>query len=151
MKKYILEFVRRGLTAFGVGPVILAVLYLALHRQGIVQTLTVNEVCLGIFTLSALAFVAGGMNVIYRIERMPLMVAILIHGIVLYASYLLTYLVNGWLDWGTLPILVFSGIFVVGYLGIWTIIYIIIRKNTTKLNEKLQQKQQQEDNLQLLL
>ena len=144
MKKYILEFVRRGLTAFGFGPVILAVLYLALHRQGIVQMLTVNEVCLGIFTLSALAFVAGGMNVIYRIERLPLMVAILIHGIVLYASYLLTYLVNGWLDWGTLPILVFSGIFVVGYLGIWAIIYIIIRKNTTKLNEKLQQKQQQE-------
>ena len=144
MKKYILEFVRRGLTAFGFGPVILAVLYLMLHRQGIVQTLTVNEVCLGIFTLSALAFVAGGMNVIYRIERLPLMVAILIHGIVLYASYLLTYLVNGWLDWGMLPILVFSGIFVVGYLGIWAIICIIIRKNTTKLNEKLQQKQQQE-------
>ena len=144
MKKYIQEFVRRGLTAFGFGPMILAVLYLVLHRQGVIQVLTVNEVCLGIFTLSALAFVAGGMNMIYRIERLPLMPAILIHGSVLYASYLLTYLVNGWLDQGAVPILVFSGIFVVGYLGIWAIIYVIIRKNTTKLNEKLQQKQQQE-------
>ena len=144
MKKYIQEFVRRGLTAFGFGPMILAVLYLVLHRQGVIQVLTVNEVCLGIFTLSALAFVAGGMNMIYRIERLPLMPAILIHGSVLYASYLVTYLVNGWLDWGTVPILAFSGIFGIGYLGIWAIIYVIIRKNTTKLNEKLQQKQQQE-------
>ena len=144
MKKYILEFLRRGITACGFGPVILAVLYLVLHRQGVIQVLTVNEVCLGIFTLSALAFVAGGMNMIYRIERLPLMPAILIHGSVLYASYLVTYLVNGWLDQGAVPILVFSGIFVVGYFGIWAIIYIIIRKNTTKLNEKLQQKQQQE-------
>ena len=144
MKKYILEFLRRGVTACGFGPMILAVLYLVLHRQGIVQVLTVREVCLGIFTLSALAFVAGGMNMIYRIERLPLMPAILIHGSVLYASYLVTYLVNGWLDWGTVPILAFSGIFGIGYLGIWAIIYVIIRKNTTKLNEKLQQKQQQE-------
>ena len=144
MKKYILEFLRRGVTACGFGPMILAVLYLVLHRQGIVQVLTVREVCLGIFTLSALAFVAGGMNMIYRIERLPLMPAILIHGSVLYASYLVTYLVNGWLDWGTVPILAFSGIFGIGYLGIWAIIYVIIRKNTTKLNEKLQQKQQRE-------
>ena len=144
MKKYILEFLRRGVTACGFGPMILAVLYLVLHRQGVIQVLTVNEVCLGIFTLSALAFVAGGMNMIYGIERLPLMLAILIHGGVLYASYLVTYLVNDWLDWGTVPILAFSGIFVAGYLGIWAIIYVIIRKNTTKLNEKLQQKQQQE-------
>ena len=144
MKKYILEFLRRGVTACGFGPMILAVLYLVLHRQGIVQVLTVREVCLGIFTLSALAFVAGGMNMIYGIERLPLMLAILIHGSVLYSGYLLTYLINGWLDRGAVPILVFSGIFVVGYLGIWAIIYFITRKNTTKLNEKLQQKQQQE-------
>ena len=144
MKKYILEFLRRGVTACGFGPMILAVLYLVLHRQGIVQVLTVREVCLGIFTLSALAFVAGGINMIYGIERLPLMLAILIHGGVLYASYLVTYLVNGWLDQGAVPILAFSGIFVVGYLGIWAIIYIVTRKNATKLNEKLQQKQQRE-------
>ena len=144
MKKYILEFLRRGVMGCGFGPMILAVLYLVLQQQGVVQMLTVKEVCLGIFTLSALAFVAGGMNMIYGIERLPLMLAILIHGSVLYSGYLLTYLINGWLDRGAVPILVFSGIFVVGYLGIWAIIYVIIRKNTTKLNEKLQQKQQQE-------
>ena len=101
-----------------------------------------NEVCLGILTLSALAFVAGGMNAIYQIEQLPLMVAILIHGGVLYLCYLLTYLINGWLEWGTGPILVFSGIFAVGYLVIWAIIYSVIRRHTARLNEKLKHNQQ---------
>ena len=142
MKKIILEFLRRGFAACGMGPMVLAVFYLILQRNGAVETLTVHEVCVGILSLSALAFVAGGMNVIYQIERLPLMVAILIHGGVLYSCYLGTYLVNDWLELGTTPILVFSAIFVVSYLIIWAIIYSIIKKNTEELNVILKEKQQ---------
>ena len=141
MKKNILDFFRRGFVACGFGPVVLAVLYLILKHKAEIEVLTVNQVCLGIFSLSALAFVAGGMNVIYQIERIPLMVAILIQGVVLYISYLGTYLLNDWLEWGTIPILVFSGIFVVGYVVIWVIIYSIIKKRTERLNMILKQKQ----------
>ena len=140
MKKYILDFVRRGCLACGIGPMILAILYLVLYHQHLVQTLTVDQVCVGIFSLSALAFIAGGMNMIYQIERLPLMVAILIHGVVLYASYLITYLVNNWLEWGKVSVLVFTGIFVFGYLVIWAIIYSFIKKKTHKINELLKQK-----------
>ena len=143
MKKQAKEFFRRGITACGLGPIVLAILYMILQSTGDQDTLTVNQVCLGIFSLSALAFIAGGMNVVYQVERLPLMVAILIHGIVLYISYLLTYLVNGWLEWGTLPILVFTGIFVFGYLAIWAVIYVIIRKRTAKLNQLISQKHQE--------
>ena len=104
MKKNVLEFVRRGVSACGLGPIVLAVLYLILQHQGIIETLTVKEVCIGIFSLSALAFIAGGMNFIYQIEKLPLMVAISIHGGVLYISYLATYLVNDWLEWGKAPL-----------------------------------------------
>ena len=142
MRKFIVEFLRRGIIACGFGPIILAVVYLILQQTADVHTLTVNEACIGIFSLTALAFIAGGMNVIYQIERLPLMVAILIHGGVLYISYLGTYLLNGWLTWGVTPILVFSGIFVVGYFAIWTIIYSIIKKNTDEINEMLKKKQQ---------
>ena len=141
MKKNILEFIRRGGVACGFGPMVLAVFYLILQYQGIVETLTVNQVCLGIFSLSALAFIAGGMNVIYQIERLPLMVAILIHGSVLYISYLCTYLVNGWLERGKAPVIVFTVIFVLGYLMIWAIIYWTTQKRTARLNEMLKQKQ----------
>ena len=138
MKKHILEFLRRGLTACGLGPMVLAIVYLVLP----VETLPVNEVCLGIFSLSALAFVAGGMNIVYQIERLPLMAAILIHGCVLYISYLATYLLNGWLEQGVTPILIFSGIFIAGYLVIWAIIYSTTKKRTKKLNSILTKTQQ---------
>ena len=139
MKQYMKEFLRRGLIACGFGPLVLAVLYRILQQQCDLQILTVQEVCLGIFSLSALAFLAGGMNMIYQIERLPLMVAILIHGSVLYVSYLATYLVNGWLEWGTTPILVFTGIFILGYLAIWAVIYSINKRSTEKLNQILKQ------------
>lgn len=140
MKRYILEFFRRGLTAAGFGPIVLAILYLILQHQGAIETLTVNEVCLGIFSLSALAFIAGGMNIIYQMERLPLMVAILIHGMVLYLSYLGTYLLNGWLQSGVTPVLVFTAVFVLGYLAIWGIIYSVTKKRTERINEMLKQK-----------
>ena len=142
MKKHILEFLRRGLLSSGLGPIVLAVLYWILQQQADLQVLTVRQVCLGILSLSALAFIAGGMNVIYQIEQLPLMVAVSIHGIVLYVSYLITYLVNSWLEWGVTPILVFTGIFLLGYLAIWAVIYSITKKRTAKVNLILKQKQQ---------
>ena len=142
MRKFVFEFLRRGFAACGMGPIILAILYLILQRTAAVETLTVNQVCIGIFSITALAFIAGGMNAIYQIERLPLMVAILIHGSVLYISYLGTYLLNDWLVWGVMPIVVFSAIFVVGYVVIWAIIYSITKRSTEKLNEMLKQKQQ---------
>ena len=141
MKKYIREFCRRGLVACGVGPIVLAVLYWILGQKGLIGTLTVEEVCLGIFSLAGLAFVAGGMNCLYQMERLPLMLAILIHGGVLYAGYLITYLLNGWLEQGATPILAFSGIFVLGYLAIWAVIYWVTKKNTEKINASLKEKQ----------
>ena len=142
MKNMIAEFFRRGFVACGLGPIVLAIFYLIMQQQGMIQTLTVQQVCIGIFSLTALAFVAGGMNAIYQIERLPLMVAVSVHGCVLYISYLITYLLNGWLVRGITPILVFSGIFILGYLVIWAIIYFIIRHNTAKVNEMLKNKQQ---------
>ena len=146
MKKYILEFVRRGLIGCGFGPIVLAMLYLILQHLGEIETLSVNQVCLGILSLSTLAFIAGGMNVVYHIERIPLMVAILIHGGVLYISYLVTYLLNDWLERGVTPILFFSAIFILCYLLIWVIIYSIIRRNTEKVNVLLKQKQKSIEN-----
>ena len=142
MKNFVLEFARRGFIATGLGPIVLAIVYLILKQSAAIDALTVNQVCIGIFSLSALAFIAGGMNAIYQVERMPLMTAILIHGGTLYIGYLGTYLLNDWLDFGVIPIIVFTAIFVVGYIVIWAIIYSIIRRNTAKLNEMLKKKQQ---------
>ena len=142
MKNIIKNFVFRGLVACGFGPIVLAIIYLILKQNNVIDILTVNQVCIGIFSISVLAFVSGGMNAIYQIERLPLMFAILIHGVVLYMVYLGTYLLNDWLALGTTPILVFTVIFIVGYLIIWAIVYSSVRTSTSKVNETLKIKQE---------
>ena len=137
MKKLVLEFLRRGVVSCGFGPIVLAIVNLILHKNGVIDTLSVNDVSISIISLFLLAFVAGGMNFIYQIERLPLMIAISIHGIVLYFSYLAAYLINDWITLGTTPILVFTIIFIVGYLAILVIIYLITRKKTEKINKIL--------------
>lgn len=137
MKGFILEFLRRGSVAAGIGPIILAIVYFILWQIEGVISLEVNGVIVGIISLSALAFIAGGMNAIYQIERLPLMVEILIHGTVLYFGYLIVFLINGWLKIDTVSFVIFSAVFVIGFVIIWTVIYFIIRRSTAKLNEKL--------------
>lgn len=129
------DFFRIGLMAGGGGPIILALIYLILQACGTVETLTVSQVVLAIFTSFLLAFVAGGISVVYRIEKLPLMWASLIHVSVLYLDYLVIYLVNGWLPaaW----ILPFTGLFLLGYFAIWSCIYFSIRRNIRRMNQKL--------------
>lgn len=137
MKKYLMEFFRRGFMACGFGPLVLAIVYLILQKNSYIQILTINQVCTGIFSLSLLAFLAGGMNVLYQIERLPLLIAIFIHGCVLYIGYLATYLLNNWLEFSLTPIFIFTFIFLFSYLAIWIIIYSLTKKNTKAINEKL--------------
>ena len=143
MKHIVKDFILRGMVAAGFGPLALVVFYwITAHHTGI-EVLSASQVCTGILSLTALAFIAGGMNVIYQIERLPLMAAITVHGAVLYGSYLATYLVNGWLEQGRGPILVFTVIFIAGYLAIWAVIYCITKRRTERLNEILKQNQAQ--------
>ena len=137
MKGFWKDFLLRGLICAGSGPLVLAIIYGILGATGATQSLTPREVCLGIITITVLAFFAAGMTAIYQLEQLPLVSAILIHGIGLYVAYILTYLINGWLVQQLIPILIFSGIFIVGYGVIWAIIYFINRTKTTQLNEKL--------------
>ena len=143
MKQIVKDFLLRGMVAAGFGPLALVVFYWITANHIGIETLSVSEVCTGILSLTALAFIAGGMNVIYQIERLPLMAAITIHGAVLYGSYLVTYLVNGWLAQGRWPILVFTVIFMAGYLAIWAVIYGITKRRTDRINEILKQNQAQ--------
>ena len=142
MKKMLREFCLRGMIAAGFGPLVLGTVYLVLYKQGLMESITIPQLCIGIFSITALVFVVGGVNVIHHVEQIPLMVAILIQGLILYGCYLVVYLINGWLIWGLTPVLVFTGIFVLAYFIIWIVIHSLARKNTAEVNEILKQKQQ---------
>ena len=137
MKKYWKEFVIRGLVSCGFGPIILAIVYGILGATGVAETLTSAEVCKGILTIALMAFIAGGVTAVYQMEELPLFLAILIHGIALYLDYLMIYLVNGWIAEGVKPLLIFTGVFVVGYALTWAVIYAIIRKDAQKVSRQL--------------
>lgn len=135
MKSFWKDFLFRGMIACAGGPIVLAIIYGIIGATGEVTSLTPQEVCLGILTITLLAFTVAGMTAIYQVEKLPLASAILIHGGVLYATYLLIYLINGWLQKDLIPILVFTGIFLLVYLLIWAIIYAIERSKIKKINE----------------
>lgn len=137
MKKFWKEFLLRGLICAGGGPIVLAIIYGILGATGTAQSLDPREVCLGILTITLLAFIAAGMTAIYQMEQLPLPMMILLHGGGLYIAYILTYLINGWLQNSLIPILVFTGIFVAGYGLIWLIIYCAEKAKAEKLNKLL--------------
>ena len=137
MKTFWKEFFLRGLICASGGPIVLAIIYGILGATGAVEAFSPREVCLGIVTISLLAFITAGMTAIYQMEQLPLPIMILLHGGALYIAYILTYLINGWLQNSLIPILVFTGIFVVGYALIWLIIYSIEKAKAEKLNKLL--------------
>lgn len=137
MKKFLKEFLLRGLICACGGPMVLAIIYGILGATGAAESLSPNEVCMGILTITLLAFIAAGMTAIYQMEQLPLPTMILLHGGALYIAYILTYLLNGWLKQQLVPILIFTGIFVAGYAVIWLIIYSITKTKTEALNKKL--------------
>ena len=137
MKNFWKEFLLRGLICAAGGPVVLAIIYGILGATGAAESLPPSEVCTGILTITLLAFIAAGMTAIYQMEQLPLPIRILLHGGALYFAYILTYLLNGWLQSALVPIAVFTGIFLLGYALIWLIIYGIERAKAEKLNKLL--------------
>ena len=136
---FLKEFLLRGLICASGGPIVLAIIYGILGATGIVKALSPRDVCLGILTITLLAFIAAGMTAIYRQEQLPLPIMILLHGGTLYIAYILTYLINGWLQNSLISILVFTGIFVAGYAIIWLIIYFVEKSKAEKLNKLLKE------------
>lgn len=137
MKEFLKGFLFRGLVACGGGPVVLAVIYGILGATGAVTELTPQEVSMGIISITVLAFLVAGMTAIYQLERVPLSIAILIHGGALYTAYLAIYLLNGWMQRQITPILVFTVAFLCGYGLVWLVIYLVTKAKTERLNQML--------------
>ena len=137
MKQYCKEFLKRGLLAAAGGPVILAIIYGCLGAAGQVTSLAPGEVCMGILTVTLMAFIAAGIGVVYQIERLPLLFATGIHAVALYLDYLLIYLLNNWIPRDPAFIATFTLWFAAGYALIWGIVLLSIKYNTKRINRNL--------------
>lgn len=133
MKKFIKDFALRGMIAAGLGPLILVTIYLGLQLSKTVTNLSVAQVNLNIISSLILAFIAGGISAIFRVERISIGTATLIDAVVIYFDYLVIYLINDWIKAQVIPLIIFKIIYIVGYLIIWLIIYHQVKNINQKL------------------
>ena len=131
MKKFVKDFTLRGMIAAGFGPLILVSIYLGLQLSGIIISIPTSQVNLNIISSLILAFIAGGISAI------SLGVATLIDAIVIYLDYLIIYLINNWIKVQFIPLLIFTFVYIIGYLIIWAIIYHKVKSQVSSINQKL--------------
>ena len=136
-KQFWKEFLHRGLLAAAGGPVILAIVYGILGATGVVDSLSPHEVCMGVLSITLMAFIAAGITAVYQMEQLPLPGAIAIHAVVLYLDYLIMYLLNSWIPRDVTAMGIFSAIFFGGFALVWLIIYQFIKRDTDKVNKAM--------------
>ena len=137
MKNALKEFMLRGLLCMGFGPIVYGVIVLIIHLTSNNIMYSGIEIFKSIISLSLMVFLIAGSSVIWKLEKLGIAAQIVMHGVILYLAYLITYLFNNWLPKDENAILIFTIVFILGYLLIWLCIYLIEKFKTKKLNQKL--------------
>lgn len=137
MNIYLKKFLQRGIAFGGFGPIIAGIVYFSISLSIPNFSLSGKEVLLGILSTYILAFIQAGVSVFNQIEHWPLAKSLLCHMGIIYLAYVLCYLINSWIPFEPLVILIFTIIFVVTYLIIWLIVFMCIRAKSKKFNESL--------------
>ncbi len=131
------DFFLRGLLFAGFGPMILGIVYLVLHYHLEDFTLTGTTVFRGILSTYLLAFIHAGSGVFHQIESWSPGKACLCQLSLLYASYVLCYVLNDWLPFEPLAVAIFTAVFAVGYGIICLTVYLSVHAAAKRLNRSL--------------
>ncbi len=134
-KGFVKEFFKRGAMFAWLGPVIMAIVWKILQANGVIESLTPDQVLLGTVSVSVMTFITAGITSIYMNEGLPIAIAGLIHFTVMYIDYLGIYLLNGWILKEN--IWIFSVIYLAGFLVIWFSIYIPIKIRVNRMNRQM--------------
>jgi len=137
MNKNIKNFLQRGIAFGGFGPIIGGIVFLILDFTIKDFSLSGYQIFLAIISTYILAFVQAGASVFNQIEEWPLTKSLFFHFATLYVAYVGCYLINTWIPFEPIAVLIFTGIFVVVYFVVWITVYLIIKATTKKLNSKL--------------
>ena len=132
------DFFLRGCIFGGLGPVVLGIVYFILHHTLEDLTLTGDRVFLGILSTYLLAFIHAGSGVFHRIESWSPGKSCLCQLSLLYAAYVLCYVLNAWLPFEPLALAVFTAVFVAGYGVICLTVYLSVKAAAKRLNRMLE-------------
>ena len=137
MNKHLKNFLHRGLIFGGLGPIILGIIFLCIDLGGTDLNLGGGDVLLAIVSTYLIAFVQAGASVFNQIEEWPITKSLLCHFSSLFAVYSFAYIVNAWIPFEPLVLLIFCLIFALIYFTVWITVYLCVRAHTKKLNSKL--------------
>ena len=121
----------------GFGPIVLGIIFYVLSLTVENFSLTGGQVLLGIVSIYVLAFIQAGTTVFEQIEHWSSLKSMLCHFGLLYVTYSLCYLLNSWIPFEPLVLVIFTAIFSAGFFLIWGIVYLCVRTASRKLNEKI--------------
>lgn len=135
MKAFWKNFFLRGSVAAWSGPVVVCIVWACLKAAGVMETMDVDAVVLGMVSSVILAFIAAGISAVHQLEQLPRALAILIHMAVLYLDYLIVYLLNGWI----MPdkLWMFTLFFAAGFALIWIVIFLVNRNAVNRMNARI--------------
>ena len=137
MKIYIKRFLHRGLIFGGFGPMIMGIIFFVLSKSLEDFSLSGEQVLLGIVSTYLLAFVHAGASVLNQIEEWPVAKSTFFHFLALYIAYSTCYLINSWIPFEPMVLIIFTASFVFLYFVIWLSVMISLKVMSHRLNEKL--------------
>lgn len=137
MNYYVKEFIKRGLIFSGFGPIVLGIVYLSIECSGADFKLTGINVFIAILTTYIIAFVQAGSSVFNQIETWPKAKSMFFQMTSIYVVYMGGYLLNNWIPFKLIVIIIFTSVFIGIYLSIWLTVYFVTKNVSKKLNEKL--------------
>lgn len=91
----------------------------------------------GILSTSILAFLVAGTSILWQEERLGLAGALVLHGLLLYISYFIVYVINGWIATELKSIGIFTLVFVIFYSLLYIVLYITEKIKANKINNVL--------------
>ena len=137
MNKYVKEFLHRGLMFGGFGPIIAAIIYLAVSYTDAEFFLMAKDYFTATVSVYILAFVHAGASVFNQVEHWSFPKSMFCHFSMLYVAYSICYIINSWIPFEPKVLLIFTAVFVGIYFAVWGIVYVAVRGTSRKLNEKL--------------
>lgn len=137
INKYAKDYLHRGLVFGGLGPIVLGIVYAILEVSLDDFSLGGAEVLIAIISTYLIAFVQAGASVFNDIEEWPVMKSLFFHFLSIYAVYVSAYVINSWIPFEWIVIVVFTGIFAIAYFAIWVVVYISLKLTSKRINARL--------------
>ena len=137
MNEYVKKFLYRGLIFGGFGPIILGIVFAILESTIDDFSVSGYQILLAVISTYLIAFLQAGASVFNQIESWPLPKSLALHFLTIYLAYVVTYIVNTWIPFDPIAILIFTGAFIAVYALIWVIVVISIKSTEKILNKRL--------------